>query len=140
MAGEDRYTLKFRAKDYGEAEDIIEMSAGELEQAFKLGHVGFNTLHGLIWASTRKYHQTDLPNDNTVWDVLQEIMDAGQYQDAWKAVIEAYGAGQNPQAFQAQIEANENGSAEATPKGKRGKAKVTAVPDPADPASTGSGS
>lgn len=142
VAGEDRYTLKFRARDYGELEDTIALTAGKLEQAFREGDIGFNTLHAMIWSGTRKYHRQDLRTENEVWDVIDEIMEAGEYQEAWKSVIEAYGAGQNPNADQAQD--SENGSAEASsanPKGKRGKAKVTAVPEPTEPqASTGSGS
>jgi hypothetical protein len=139
VAGEDRYTLKFRARDYGELEDITDLTAGKLEQAFREGDIGFNTLHGMIWASTRKYHRQELRTEDEVWDVIDEIMQAGEYQEAWKSVIEAYGAGQNPNADQ---EASENGSSDSSageaPKGKRGKAKVTAVPEPE--VSTGSGS
>jgi hypothetical protein len=112
--GDDRWTLKFRAGDYLELEDVLGYSSGKLEQKFAERDVGFTELQALIWAATRKHHTKEIRTLREVTQIMNNIPKAEGgpgYQEVWQVVTEAYGIGQG-----AELDEDEEDSDNGTPK------------------------
>ena len=127
--GDDRWTLKFRAGDYLELEDVLGYSSGKLEQKFQERDVGFTELQALIWASTRKHHAKEIRSLREVTNIMNNIPKAEGgpgFAEVWQTVTEVYGLGQGAEL---DGDEDEEDAASGAPKAKAGSKKSSAGSD-----------
>ena len=72
--GGKTYTMVFRNRDHMAAEDLLGMDGDMLEQRVGRG-MGKRIRTALVWGGTRKYHENDIPDMDTLDDVMTDFTD-----------------------------------------------------------------
>lgn len=77
--GSKTYTIRFSNAGHREAEDFLGMDGDTLQMRVGQLRLGSRIRTALMWGGTRKYHREELPDVNSIDDLMDDLEE--QYED-----------------------------------------------------------